>query len=41
LPSEHYLLAAIDLISIRHFELNAGAGGGSAPVAKLIVGYVF
>jgi hypothetical protein len=41
LPSEHYLFAAIDLLSIKHFELNAGVGGGSAPVAKMIVGYVF
>jgi hypothetical protein len=38
---EHYVLGAIDLISIERLELNFGAGGGAAPVAKLIVGYAF
>lgn len=41
LPDEHYLLGAVDLIAIDNFELNLGAGGGSAPVGKLIAGYVF
>jgi hypothetical protein len=41
LPDEHYLLAAIDLLSVKHLELNLGVGGGSAPVGKLIVGYAF
>ena len=41
LPDEHYLLAAIDLIAVKHLELNFGAGGGSAPVAKLILGYAY
>ncbi len=41
LPDQHYLLAAVDLLAVKHFELNAGAGGGSAPVGKLILGYVF
>jgi hypothetical protein len=41
LPDEHYLLGAVDLITLRNFELNLGVGGGSAPVGKLIAGYVF
>lgn len=38
---EHYLLGAVDLLAIDKLELNLGAGGGSAAVAKLIVGYAF
>lgn len=38
---EHYLLGAIDLISVSRLELNFGLGGGSAPVGKMILGYVF
>ena len=38
---ENYLLGAIDLIAVKDFELNFGAGGGSAAVAKLILGYAF
>jgi hypothetical protein len=41
LPDQHYLLAAFDLISIKHLELNAGLGAGPSPVGKLILGYVF
>ena len=41
LPDEHYLLAAVDLIPIKHLELNIGFGAGSAPVGKMILGYVF
>jgi hypothetical protein len=41
LPDQHYLLAAVDLLAVKHLEVNAGVGGGSAPVAKLIVGYAF
>jgi hypothetical protein len=42
----HYLYEAADLISIPHFELNAGIGEGltgasNAVVAKMIVGYVW
>ena len=39
--NEHYVLGAIDLISIEHLEVNIGAGGGTAPVAKMILGYAF
>ena len=41
LPDEHYLLGAIDLISVKHLELNFGVGGGSALVGKMILGYAF
>lgn len=41
LPREHYLLAALDLLSVRHFELNLGVGGGSTAVGKMIAGFVF
>jgi len=41
LPDQHYLLAAVDLLSVKNLEVNAGVGAGSAPVGKLILGYVF
>jgi hypothetical protein len=42
----HYIYEAADLISVPHFELNAGVGegltaGSNAFVAKMIVGYVW
>ena len=41
LPHENYLLGAIDLISVKHLELNVGVGGGDAWIAKMILGYAF
>lgn len=38
---EHYLFAAADLIALKSVELNVGIGEGTAPVAKMILGYVF
>jgi hypothetical protein len=43
---EHYLYEVMDLLSIEHFELNAGIGEGLTPesagiVVKAIVGYEF
>jgi hypothetical protein len=38
---ENYLLGAVDLVGVEALELNLGVGGGTAPVAKLILGYVF
>jgi hypothetical protein len=41
---EHYLYEVIDLLSVEHFELNAGLGEGLTPesaglVVKVIIGY--
>jgi hypothetical protein len=43
---EHYVYEVVDLLSVEHFELNAGLGEGLTPesagiVAKAIVGYTF
>ncbi len=43
---EHYIYEAADLLSIPHFELNAGIGEGLTPasngfVAKMILGYTW
>jgi hypothetical protein len=43
---EHYLYEVVDLLSVEHFELNAGLGEGLTPgsagvVAKVIVGYTY
>ncbi len=40
-PREQYLLAAADLIAVKDLELNVAIGGGSARIAKMIIGYVF
>lgn len=43
---EHYLYEVVDLLSVEHFELNAGIGEGLTPesagvVLKVILGYEF
>ena len=39
--NENYLFGAIDLIAVKRLELNVAVGDGSAPVAKMILGYAF